>query len=84
MTRVLSLHVIFKMTFASTLWVYPSVQLSKQTFLLVYLIDSGNKKKLTEISYTSTYKERQSLCKIRAAVMAFKGMNPDEPQFRIS
>ena len=51
------------MTNASTLWVYPSVQLSKQT--LVYLIDSGSKKKRTEISYTSTYKERQSLCKIR-------------------
>ena len=84
MTRVLSLHVnvIFKMTFASTLWVYPSVQLSKQT--LVYLLDSGSKKKLTEISFTSTYKERQSLCKIRATIMAFKRMNPDEPEFKIS
>ena len=84
MTRVLSLHVIFKMTFASTLWVYPSVQLSKQTFLLVYLIDSGSKKKLTEISYISIYKERQILCKIRGTVMAFRRMNPDEPEFRIS
>ena len=84
LTRVLSLHVIFKMTNASTLWVYPSVQLSKQTSLLVYLMDSGSKKKLTEISYTSTYKERQSLCKIRATIMAFRGMNPDEPEFKIS
>ena len=55
------------------------VQLSKQTFLLVYLIDSGSKKKLTEISYTSTYKE-----KAKERLWHLGGMNPDEPEFRIS